>query len=581
MNMKRASQKWAAAVLLAAVLLGCFPAGVFAQETADEPGSGWLVRLQEDTVGLLSEEESQALTAIHAETGLYRTEDPEALAELQASGLVDYAEPDGVAVLLEGDADPLAKEQWYLDTLGAAAAWESGLAGDGVTVAIIDSGLNAGHEDLSQANILSGWNVLTDSDDVTDTVGHGTFIAGLLAAGRDNGIGISGLTPQVELVPIQCFSDGNRTSVSYIIAAIYLAVDRYGSDVINLSLGTETPSQSLTDAVTYALEHGAIVVSAVGNTGGTQYLYPAADSRVVGVGSVGQTLGVSSFSQRNDSVFVVAPGEQIISLSHTDAAGYTSGKGTSFSTPFVSALAVMAKDYDPSITAAEFQELLRTTSRDLGEPGYDEQYGYGLMDMAAFVDALTQGGTEQPETGFTDISGHWAEESILYVTERGLMQGESETLFAPERSLTRGMLVTILYRLYLSDGGSAVSAGSPFADVPADAWYAQAVAWAAENGVITGITETSFAPDQAVTREQMVTMLQRYVRFTGGTADGNPTVLTTYTDAGNVALYAVEAMAWAVEQGIITGMTADTLVPQGTSTRAQIAAVFQRWLTAA
>lgn len=297
MNMKRASQKWAAAVLLAAVLLGCFPAGVFAQETADEPGSGWLVRLQEDTVGLLSEEESQALTAIHAETGLYRTEDPEAVAELQASGLVDYAEPDGVAVLLEGDADPLAKEQWYLDTLGAAAAWESGLAGDGVTVAIIDSGLNAGHEDLSQANILSGWNVLTDSDDVTDTVGHGTFIAGLLAAGRDNGIGISGLTPQVELVPIQCFSDGNRTSVSYIIAAIYLAVDRYGSDVINLSLGTETPSQSLTDAVTYALEHGAIVVSAVGNTGGTQYLYPAADSRVVGVGSVGQTLGVSSFSR--------------------------------------------------------------------------------------------------------------------------------------------------------------------------------------------------------------------------------------------------------------------------------------------
>ena len=112
MNMKRASQKWAAAVLLAAVLLGCFPAGVFAQETADEPGSGWLVRLQEDTVGLLSEEESQALTAIHAETGLYRTEDPEAVAELQASGLVDYAEPDGVAVLLEGDADPLAIEQW-------------------------------------------------------------------------------------------------------------------------------------------------------------------------------------------------------------------------------------------------------------------------------------------------------------------------------------------------------------------------------------------------------------------------------------------------------------------------------------
>ena len=580
--MKGTGRKWAAAALLAALLLGCLPAGAFSESMEGPQSSGWLVRLREDTAGLLSAEESQELTTIHAETGLYRTDDPETLAELQASGLVAYAEPDGVAVLLEGETDPLAKDQWYLDTLGAETAWAEGLDGAGVTVAVIDSGLNTAHEDLASARLAAGWNVLNESDDITDTVGHGTFIAGLLAAGRNNGIGISGLTPQAELVPIKCFSDSNRTSVSYIIAAIYLAVDRYDCDVINLSLGTETPSQALTDAVTYALEHGVIVVSAVGNTGGTHHLYPAADSRVVGVGSVGTSLLASSFSQKNDSVFVVAPGEEIVSLSNIDNAGYTSGKGTSFATPFVSALAVMAKEHDPDITAAEFQELLRTTARDLGEPGYDVQYGYGLMDMAAFVSALTDGeGEDAPWAAFTDISGHWAEESIRYVTEHGLMNGESETLFAPERSLTRGMLVTILYRLYQNDGGSAVSGESPFADVAADAWYAQAVAWAAESGVVTGITDTEFAPDQAVTREQMVTMLQRYVRFTGGTADGDTASLSAYSDAGMVADYAAEAMAWAVEQGIITGMTADTLVPQGTSTRAQIAAVFQRWLTAA
>lgn len=538
---------------------------------------GYLVQFKDGVDVSIS---SDPLIPLHEASGLYLVEDTATVANLARQGIIEYAEPNGIAVLLEGAPDPFVEAQWYLDELGVSAAWDANLNGQGVTVAVIDSGLNACHEDFVGAKILPGRNLLNNSTDVTDTVGHGTFVAGLLVAQRDNGIGISGLVDEAAIVPFKCFSNGTRTNVSYIVSAIYAAVDTYDCDVINLSLGTERNTQALTDAIRYAEAHNVIIVSAVGNDGGGDYVYPAADDSVVGVGSVGPTLVGSSFSQHNDSVFVVAPGEAIFSLDHTKYDGYSQGKGTSFSAPFVTAMAVMAKTRNSDITSDEFMALLSSTARDLGPSGYDIQYGYGLVDVRSFVSALLNTETPHLCSNFMDIRDHWAQPYICFVIEEGLMNGVTATTFLPDASLTRGMMATILYRMHLGNGGEALTDGiSSFSDVEPQSWYTEAICWAAQNGIVNGVTENLFMPLENISREQMVTMLYRYSQFLGQTVEGELTDLDQFLDAAKVGAYAKEAMAWAVSLHLITGITEDSLSPQAHATRAQTAAVFQRLLT--
>ena len=179
-----------------------------------------------------------------------------------------------------------------------------------------------------------------------------------------------------------------------------------------------------------------------------------------------------------------------------------------------------------------------------------------------------------PSTGFVDVAlDDWFHEAVDYVLDRGLMVGMSDTEFAPNGVTTRAQMITVLYRM---EGSPAVEPSEQFSDVSADAWYAAAVAWALENGITSGVSATEFAPDAAVTREQMVTFLYRYAAYTGMdvTTEGD---LSAYTDAGSVSAYAAEAMTWAVERGIINGMGDGTLAPGATSRRAQVAAVLQRF----
>ena len=152
------------------------------------------------------------------------------------------------------------------------------------------------------------------------------------------------------------------------------------------------------------------------------------------------------------------------------------------------------------------------------------------------------------------------------------MVGVSDTRFAPNGAMTRGQLMTVLYRM--ADEPETAET-TPFTDVNMDRYYGNAIAWAAENGIAKGVTDTRFAPDAAVTREQMVTFLARYAKYSGQdvqkTAD-----LTEFDDWGRISNYAKEPMAWAVECGILTGMDG-LLNPRGNATRAQIATVLLRY----
>ena len=174
---------------------------------------------------------------------------------------------------------------------------------------------------------------------------------------------------------------------------------------------------------------------------------------------------------------------------------------------------------------------------------------------------------------FTDVTeGDWFYDAVRYAYETGLMDGVGDNLFAPNSETTRAQLVTILYRLA---GQPAVSGDLIFTDVEAGTWYADAVAWAAENGIVNGTTDTTFAPGEDITREQLVTVLYRYAESKGYDVSVSAD-LSGYPDAGQVQDYAQPAMAWAVAEGIVEGVDG-TLNPAGNATRAQIATILMRF----
>ncbi len=176
-----------------------------------------------------------------------------------------------------------------------------------------------------------------------------------------------------------------------------------------------------------------------------------------------------------------------------------------------------------------------------------------------------------PSAQFTDVAlDAWYHEAVDFVLVAGLMNGMSETEFAPENNMTRAQLVTVLYRL--AGSPSVEGLEHPFADVAAETWYTDAVIWAYNAEVVNGVSDTAFAPNANITREQLVAVLYRFY----GEPEANTLVLADYADANTISDYAVNAMAWAVENGIVNGLTENTLAPRGTATRAQIATILMR-----
>ena len=176
---------------------------------------------------------------------------------------------------------------------------------------------------------------------------------------------------------------------------------------------------------------------------------------------------------------------------------------------------------------------------------------------------------------FTDVAEKdWFYDGVSFVYENGIMNGLTTTTFGPSAATTRGMVVTMLWRM---EDQPQAGSDAGFADVKEGAYYAQAIDWAAENGIVNGTSDTDFAPDQSVTRQQLAAILYRYSQYKGYdvTAQGD---LTTFGDWEQVSDYAVEAMEWAVGASLIQGID-DNLVPGGSATRAQLATIFSRFIT--
>ena len=200
-------------------------------------------------------------------------------------------------------------------------------------------------------------------------------------------------------------------------------------------------------------------------------------------------------------------------------------------------------------------------------------YTFHMADSKVTAEAsfAKDGTVQQPDTRFDDVAkSAWYHKAVEYVAENGIMSGVSAREFAPNAGFSRAMLAQTLCAM---SGKPAVKAESTFADVAANAWYADAVNWAAEKGYVSGVGDGKFAPDASVTREQMALILYRYA----GSPDASGMVLREFADGDSVSAYAVDAIRWAVHEGLISGMENNTLAPQGTATRAQVAQILMNF----
>lgn len=264
-------------------------------------------------------------------------------------------------------------------------AWDlSPKRGLGVTVAVVDSGVWAGHPDLV-GRVLPGYDFINDDADAMDDYGHGTHVAGTIAANTNNAIGVSGAAYNAKILPVKVLNNANSGPWIVIAQGIVYAVDK-GAKIINMSLGGSSISTTVQGAVNYALSRGVVVIASAGNTGDTTYNYPASYSGVISVAAHDNTGAHASFSTANDHVTISAPGVGILSTMLktsgvlTNSSGYGYLDGTSMAAPHVSGVAALLVSAGVATTPAAVREALICGARDVNGGGYDNQMGYGVLD---------------------------------------------------------------------------------------------------------------------------------------------------------------------------------------------------------
>jgi len=352
---------------------------------------------------------------------------------------IRYVEPLITRRLAFTPSDPLVSKQWYLGYSGFYASWPTLPSFEPIPVAVIDSGVDGTHPDLA-GRILDAESFV-GGNPRTDALGHGTFVAGLIGAGVDNGVGIAGLAPSAQLLVAKVVTKSRAIPVEAEAKAIRWAVDN-GARVINMSLGgirdpldpeRDTYSRLEADAVAYAVTNGVVVVAAVGNSDQApaspwKYAsYPSALPHVLGVSAMTDTGGIPTFSNR-DRIYndIAAPGLRILSIlprpltarypacseqgySSCGPEEYREAQGTSFAAPQVSAAAAVLLSLRPTLRPEQVTRILQQTTVDLDAStgcaacgsGRDAYSGWGRLDVATAIAALSR---SLPERDFYETN---------------------------------------------------------------------------------------------------------------------------------------------------------------------------------
>ena len=353
------------------------------------------------------------------------------LVELGKAKGIDYAEPNYLAGIssLPSDAsqpnDPLFPKQNDLQQIQVPQAWSTLKAlpqDQQVIVAVLDTGVNVSHPDLvnniwqnpgetgqtaagqskssngvdddqnGYVDDWQGWNFVAGNNDVRDDNGHGTHLAGIIAASVNNAIGIAGIAPNAHILPVKVLDANGYGTYTNIADGIIYATNM-GARIINLGFGGTGSSKVMQDAVNYAILHNVLVVAAAGNSGDTTTYYPAGYSGVVAVSAADNNEGLASFSSTGDDVSLTAPGVGILSTG--PAASYVTMSGTSMAAAQVSGVAALLAGQTKFFNIVRLRSSMLGGALDLGVSGVDHDYGYGMLQA---VNALSYSGPLIPLT---------------------------------------------------------------------------------------------------------------------------------------------------------------------------------------
>lgn len=366
----------------------------------------------------------------------------EMIQEYQKDPSVEYAEPNYILhAMTTTPNDPYYSLQWGLPLIQANLGWDITKGNSETAIAIIDSGIDTLHTDLTdkrwnnpgEGTILDedgidndgngyiddwmGWDFVGDDNYPLDFNGHGTHVSGIAAAKSNNNYGISGLAWNCKIMALRVLDSNGSGSVADVNLAIYYAANN-GAKVINLSLGGPSYSSSQNSAIQYAHSKGCVIIAAAGNDGDSTVNYPAGYDNVISVGSIDRNNNRSSFSNYNSSIDICAPGGDglpydsgdIYSTIPSNTYGYKAG--TSMAAPFVSGLAALIFSQNPSWTNTQVENQITSTADDLGPPGWDPYYGYGRINAARALD------NTGPSISITSPNGgeQWAGGSIKNIT---------------------------------------------------------------------------------------------------------------------------------------------------------------------
>ena len=305
----------------------------------------------------------------------------DAVASLTICPSVRYVEPNYLAQMTDTiPTDSNWNLQYGLINIRAPQGWDYSRGSSNMIIAIVDTGVDLGHPDLS-TKIVAGRDFVNNDFTAQDDNGHGTHVAGIAAAASNNGTGVAGVSWGARIMPVKVLNAGGGGTYGDVIAGITWATDN-GAHVINLSVGGTAASLALQNAVDYAVNNGVIVVAAAGNDGANLLRYPAAYSNTIAVGATDSFNNLAGFSNFGPEMDLVAPGVSIYSTNLGGAYGYRSG--TSMAAPFVSGLAAILRGI-PGSSAGTVRSIMESTALDLGPTGWDSFYGNGLIQMDSAI----------------------------------------------------------------------------------------------------------------------------------------------------------------------------------------------------
>ncbi len=334
-----------------------------------------------------------------AKLGIFILEVPtyqldEKISELRNISGVGWVEPDYPVQALETiPNDPSFPTQYALTAIHAPQGWDISTGSSAITIAVLDSGVDLSHPDLA-GKIVQGYDFVNNDNNPQDDYGHGTHVAGIAAASSNNGLGVAGVSWGANIMPVKVLNSTGAGSFSNVASGVVWATD-HGAQVINMSLGGTSFSQTLEDAITYAASRDVFMAAASGNSNASIVLYPARSSQVMAVAATDANNQRASFSNYGPEIEIAAPGDAILSI--WPGGGYNTLSGTSMATPFVSGLAAILFEYENNATL--IRQYLKQSALDIAPAGSDIYTGAGLIQMDAALQLVLPAPTQTMDVG--------------------------------------------------------------------------------------------------------------------------------------------------------------------------------------